>query len=100
MKKDLNIVVKNVFGEDIFDEKGQPLTARKVVGTALIVPPPNKIQEMSADDKYECWKLASRIELENGVPDLSAQDIVRIKELVGALFLPMVIGPVFELLDA
>lgn len=55
-------------------------------------------QGLTGDKKVERWHLALKI-MNEDEPDLGAEEVVLIKELVGKMFGPAVVGQVWPILD-
>ena len=49
--------------------------------------------------KFSCWQLASRISKAKEPIDITAEEIVLIKDRVGRMYGAMGVGPVYELLE-
>lgn len=77
------------------DDNGKPVeaTIRTVLVNALLSPVP----EEKGMDKVAKYDLAQRIYKEDEV-DLNETDIKLIKDRVGELFAPLVVGQIFNLL--
>jgi hypothetical protein len=98
MKLDVTRVLKNINGEDLIepDAKGeaQPVTLRTVLVNALMIP----VEKDSGAQKAEKYGLAIDIQ-KNDEIEVVAEQIVVLKEAVGKPYGPVVVGPVFNILD-
>lgn len=56
-------------------------------------------RDVSSEDKYKRCKLADRIG-EDGVQDVSVEEVALIKRLIGRSCQPIVVGPAYDLLEA
>ena len=78
-------------------EDGEPITVQSVCEQALVSQIPGKNPD--GGEKLRRYHLAMRIHAQEGLPDLQAEDVVLLKELVGEMFGPLVVGQVWEILD-
>ena len=77
-------------------EAKQPLTLR-LVCTKALTSITQKTQQLSGQKKFERGELARKIHNENE-PNLTVDDIILIREVVGEVEGPLVVLQVFELL--
>lgn len=96
MKIDFKKLINSVYGKPIKnDDKdldlGFACTEALMNVTAADV-------KMEAVEKYKRYKLAERIALADEL-DLSIEDVAKIKECVGKVYGPNVVGPVFDILE-
>lgn len=101
MKFDLNQVIKNYRNEPMkntFDEreKDKDLILKDVLCMALLMPI-EADQKMKWRQKLELETLAK--EIYEGKDDIESQDIALLKERVGAIFNPSLVGPVCRILE-
>lgn len=96
MKKNLDKKITTLKGEDV-PVNGEPSTVRQVVVDSLLAQMPN--ENPAANEKVDRYKLAVRLN-DGGEQELSPEEIVLIKKLVGKNYGPLVVGQVFALLDA
>ena len=125
MKVDVNYKFKDLDGkiikERIIDEdekgnpkrdaqnfpllkNGNPFTLRKICTQALldssVDPKTGKPEQLSADDKLKRWGIAQRIHASNSTIDLSAEEIVLLKELINKKYpSPLTVAQAYEALD-
>lgn len=96
MKKDFNIAMTDLDGKPIEGE-GKSLTAKGVALNALLVSPSG--DSSTGEQKAKRYDLALRI---NATPELevSPEEIVQLKELIGKIYAPLVVGQIYKFLDA
>ena len=77
---------------------GEPIeiTLRLVAIEALCRPSDER--NLTGTEKFARWQLAQRIHNDD-VVDLAAEDIAKLKDRIGQLFPPLVVGSSFGLLD-
>jgi hypothetical protein len=73
---------------------GKPFLLRDACQEALLIP---KEQDIAAVEKFNRFQLA--LKLNEDMPDLSFEQIVKLKEAVGSVQGPLVYGRVCELLE-
>lgn len=93
MKVDFSKVITGLKGEPLSDGK-EPVTLSAVVCGVLLA----LDQAESAEDKVRKFQLAVRA-VNGGVQDLSAEDLVLLKKLIGKLCPPLVVGRSYQILD-
>lgn len=70
-----------------------------VIGHALLNANWNgESDRLSAEEKVARWQLARRI-FRNPIDNYSIEDLALMKRLVGQCYLPLLVGPVFEMLE-
>lgn len=75
---------------------GEPITLRRILVNALMATPPGKQQ--TGSEKIRQYVLAQDISTTDEL-ELEAEDIVLLKQLVGELYGPLVVGQVWGMLD-
>lgn len=95
MRIDFDQVIENFAGVPLKIEN-ETVTLRYVAITALLGTP--NAQDLSGEEKAHRYELAKAIHA--GSADPSPDDVALIKQLVGKLFIPMIVGPAFRFLDA
>ncbi len=75
----------------------QDMTVRKALEIACLSADPAKYK--TGDQKYEIYQMLRRISTKDEALDLEAKDVVLLKELIGAIYGPAVVGSVYDLLD-
>jgi len=73
-----------------------PVTVRQVATGALMAQ--RRDEETSGEEKVRRYALAVKIHGEDD-PDLRAEDVALVKELVGKSYGPLVVGQVWSMLD-
>lgn len=73
---------------------GKPFTLKDAAQESLLIP---KEQDLAPKDKLDRFTLAMK--LNSGRVDLTMEEIVKLKEVVGTVQGPLVYGRVVELLD-
>jgi hypothetical protein len=96
MKIDLTQELKDFDGKVIPSASGKPATVKGVVIDALIATYQDEAN-LGGEEKLKRWELASKIN--KGDFDLTAEDIVLAKKLVGKAYGPLVVGQVWNILE-
>ncbi len=94
MKIDMTQKLHALNGEILKDGEKE-VTLRDVCITALLN---GQEESHMGDQKARRWQIAKSVK-ENDAPDIMAEDVALIKQLAGKAFTPMVIGPMYELLE-
>jgi hypothetical protein len=95
MKYKLSTQLTNVDGTVIKDPgKSEPITFKAIAVACLV-----QAQEATPEDKYAAFSLAVRIEAAKEVVELAAEDVARLKRIVGANMPTVIVGRMFDLLD-
>jgi hypothetical protein len=84
---------KPIYDIDHESEVGQ---ARKMIASALY-----KVQPRSQEggEAYKQYRLAERIEQAEGEIELQAEEIAQIKDVIGRLYIPLIIGQLYDILE-
>ena len=96
MLVNVNQVLKNFTGEtmkDMVDGEAIDATVKMAIVNSLLSP----VQKESGIDKVEKYELAKKVYASDEV-DLNEDEIKLIKERVGEIYAPAVVGQVYELL--
>ncbi|HQR20126.1 MAG TPA: hypothetical protein PKV98_04630 [Burkholderiaceae bacterium] len=99
MKVNFSEVINNLQGSPIQvpdGEKTKDCTLAYVAAEALLAFDP-QVKE-SGETKAKSYALAVRL-VKGGEQEVSAEDIVLLKNKIGDTFAPAVVGPCFELLE-
>lgn len=93
-------------GGPITDKDGKPLDKQPTLGsiceTALVssyadeIDPVTHKETITGQEKYDRWKLAQKL---HGEVTLTAEELAKIKMLVGKAYLPAIVGPAWQMLD-
>jgi hypothetical protein len=94
MLKDFDAALKEISGENAIDGNGSVVTMKVVIVNALF----SGDENASGDDKAHRYILGMRIN-NGGVQELSIEDAVLIKKLIGNHPMPLVVGQVYEFLN-
>ena len=92
----LDRVLVDLRGREL-TEGGEPFTLRAAVAGALLSQPSG--ENMTGQQKYRRYKLAFMIMEAQGEVELAAEDVAEIKTATGAVYLPLVVGQVWDLLE-
>lgn len=99
MKIDLTDTIKNLDGEDItrpgLQGEQVPMTMAYAIRSALVQPGQ---QPASAAEQLQRYDLQLKLHA-IGEVSLTAEDVVLIKSVLPNVYGPLVVGPVFKLLD-
>lgn len=101
MKVDFSTVLLDMEGKsiDASATDKSPATVRKVVVGALIASYADE-QNLGGDEKVKRWNLALKIQKEADPIDFKSDEIALMKKLVGKAYGPMIVGQVWEALEA
>lgn len=98
MKIKTDVVLKNLDGQVMKDNDGKgnavDATLKMAIVNAVLAP----VQNEKGTDKIKKYELAMKVH-KNKEVDLAAEDISLIKERVGELFPPLIVGQVYNLLE-
>lgn len=98
MKIDFSKQLVNLNGEPLKeDASNKPVTLGYVIVNALLADNPR--EPLDGTEKLERYELAKAI-YKGERNDLSAEEVVLIKQLVGKLLSTLVVGQIFEMLDS
>lgn len=97
MKVNFNKEFKTLDGATVLNEE-KPLSLKTVAVTALLTPAPE--ETISGEEKAERYLLAESISKSNGSPiSVKAEDVSLLKKLIGELYLPLIVGQAYRLLE-
>ena len=95
MKLNPNLALSNFEGTEELKEKGEVITLGKVLINGLL----NPVDE-PGKKKAEKFELAIRIKMvEESCVEVTAEEVVLLKEVVGYGFTPLVVGQVYRILE-
>ncbi len=97
MKIDVTQTLNGLDGKPLKNEDGTDATVRSICIAGLMAVL-DEDRGQSGEDKLKTWTLAKRLQDEDA-PDLAVEDLAKLKERVGKCFGPVVVGPVFLVLD-
>lgn len=97
--KDLNAVITDINGQPIVD-KDKTTTVKDMIITGLLAVLPDE-QNLGGEEKFKRFTLATKInDAKDGIVDLTPEEIVTIKHLVGRVFGSLAVGQIYKLLNA
>jgi hypothetical protein len=96
MKKNFNFQLTTIKGEPLKDETGALVTGKDIASTAWLTPDPRKYD---GNKKSAFCKFAFALE-SNAEMDLKPEDIADLKALIGDGWQPLVVGQMYQFLDA
>lgn len=82
---------------EVLKENDKPVLMRTLVVNALVNVPAN--EKIEGDEKTRRYELAISLNHE-GDHDITPEDVVLIKKLVGAGYGPLVVGQIYKVLNA
>jgi len=94
MKYALDTVITNLDATPIKSPTGEAITFKTVCVACLV-----QAQDAASEDKYACFKLAVKIETAKEAVELAAEEVARLKRLIGATMPVVIVGRMFEALD-
>jgi hypothetical protein len=97
MRIDFSQRLKSIDGSEL-TENGKPLTLGVIAVNALLEVVP-KNEDPTADVKVQRWKIAQRVAGADGDVDITVEEIVLVKRLIGVAYGPLVVGQAFEMLE-
>lgn len=95
MKVNFNKPLKTFKGNDMEDEFGKVQTIKDIVCARLY----SSGEDMSEDEKYECYKLMTRISAADGDMDISDKESLLIKKCCNKTLTAGAFGQIFDLLN-
>ena len=100
MKIALNDLLLSYDGTEVKERDGPdaaPITIRKALEIACLSADPNKWK--TGDQKYEVYAILKRVFASDGDIEFNAAETLLLKELIGAVYGPGVVGVVYDILD-
>jgi hypothetical protein len=94
MKYLLGTALQELNGSPIKGPGGEPLTFKAVCVACLVQAP-----DRSTEDKVAAFRLAVKIEAAADEVELEAEEVTRLKRLIGDAMPVVIVGRMFELLD-
>ena len=95
MKVNFNKPLKTFRGEDMKDEVGKVQVIKDIVCARLY----SSGDEMNEDEKYESYKLMTRINAADGDMDISDKESILIKKCCNRTLTAGAFGQIFDLLN-
>ena len=93
----VNIPLRTLNGMVMKDDDGQGNVVDATVKLAIVNAILSPVQNEKGVDKVKKYELAKRIYISDEV-DLTEDEIIIIKERVGEIFAPVIVGQIYELL--
>ncbi len=93
---------EEVDGKMVVTKKAPPFTMRMACVNVLVLTRldrSTKPKELTGQEKVDRYELAMRIHKSTGLVDLSVEDIVLLKDLVGSTYPPITVGQAWDILD-
>ena len=78
---------------------GQPATFKFIATEALLAVLDDE-KGLSGKEKYDRFNLTHKINKAEGAVDLSAEEIAKIKELIGKCFRTLVVGAAYDVIES
>ncbi len=94
MKLNPNLVLSNLNGTEFLREKDKDVTLGMVCVTALLHP-----REELGTKKADKYELALRIRMAEDEVEVTAEEIVILKEVIGYSYNALVVGQVYRILE-
>ena len=94
----LNFNVQLVSFDGPLVEAGKPITLKQMAILALSVAIPDE-QGVGGDEKFKRYQLADRISQSTEAVEVTAEEIAKIKMLLGKGWGAMIVGPSYMLLE-
>lgn len=94
MKINLNAEIKTLNGKEVPTDTGDKLTLKVVCRNALLA-------DLRVDpiEKFSRFKIAYKVE-EGGEQEFSVDDVKKMKDCIGEVFPPLIMGQAWRLLDS
>ena len=85
------------------EKKFPPFTLRMACINVLVMreqqQPGKPVKELTGEEKVKRYQLAQRIYDSKGLLDISPEEQVLLKQLIGRIYPPITVGQAFEILD-
>jgi len=94
MKYELNTKLLNLDGTEIKTPEGGAVTFKTVAIACLV-----QAQDREAEDKVAAFRLAVKLECATATVELEAEEVTRLKRLIGAAMPVVIVGRMFNLLE-
>jgi len=101
MKVDVNVVLKTLDGKGLKDNDGNDNVVDATLKMAIINALLSPVQKESGVDKVNKYELAKRVysTTVDELVELSAEDITLIKNRIGEVYPPLIVGQIYNLLE-
>ena len=97
MKVDMTQTLLGVDGNPVHDETGEAVVLRALCINALMAVM-EEDKNQSGEEKLKADELARRLYNED-MPDLTPEELAKLKERVGKMYGAVVVGPIYRILN-
>ena len=98
MKIDVTRTFTTLNGKEIKNEEGEIVTLRSIIANSLLAQYQDETN-LSGEEKVKRWKLAQTVYADD-IVNLSTEDIVLIKKLVGKSMVTLIAAQAWEMLES
>jgi len=95
IKLDVMTTLKDLRGIEMKEDEKSVIVKDVITSSVLYV---EKDKHLTPDEKYKLYKISRKVYDAEGEIELDDSEIATIKESVGLLYAPIIVGQVFELL--
>jgi len=95
--KNFDNEIKNIDGSTLLQD-ANPVVMKSLLVAALMGSNPSE-KDVSGDEKFKRYELAQKVNAGGNI-DLTPEEIVLLKKLVGVSYTPLVVGQVYKILNA
>lgn len=92
----LDAVLVDLRGHELMQE-GEPFTLREAAASALLSQPAHA--NLTGQQKYRRYRLARLLTDAPSELELTAEDVAEIKQATGEIYMPLVVGQVWDWLE-
>lgn len=97
MKVNFDTILKNLKDEDIKDGE-EKLTLKSAAINALMLPYQDELN-LKGEEKLKRFTIAQKIQA-GGEVELPVEEVAKVKELIGKLYNPLIVGRAWALLES
>lgn len=97
MRIDLNHQMRSLDGDILKDQANKDLTLRAIFIQSLL--DPEQSRSLSGEEKLERHDFAVEIKATKRYYELNDNNVKKLKDLVGKVFTPLIVGQVWPILD-
>lgn len=97
MLVNFNTEIVDVVSGKAFRDEGDQIMTLRIASIRALVTPFKGEEGLAADKKVERWELALRLKQQPDPFEVTAEEVVKIKELMNKLYGPGIIGPAYKL---
>jgi len=104
MKVDFSMVLTDLLGKPVLWGRSSDdhATLKHISVNALTDTLPSEVSgraQVSGEEKFKKFKLASKISDADGPVDLKSEEISLLKKLIGELYAPVIVGRAWDMLE-